>query len=204
MSAMKNNWADRWKGRTVVCIASGPSLTAEDCETVHAAGHPTIVTNTTFRLCLWADVLFAFDSRWWKASDDESKRLGFKSYADESAERFKGERVTTSLAGKSMGLTSMHGESWFEPYGNSGTAAVSLALIGGASRVVLLGYDCQRTGGKAHWHGDHPPMLGNAGSIASWPKKFANLAKRAGDRVVNCSRATSLTCFPRMDLKEAL
>ena len=54
-----------WRGRTVVCIASGPSLTAEDCELVRESGCPVIVTNTTFRLCPWADMLYAFDRPWW-------------------------------------------------------------------------------------------------------------------------------------------
>src|SRR5690606_3319410 len=59
----------RW--REVVCIASGPSLTADDCEAVKAwraqeEGRGVIVTNTTFRLCPWADVLYALDAAWWK------------------------------------------------------------------------------------------------------------------------------------------
>src|SRR5262245_15095240 len=59
------DWVGRWAGKTVVCIASGPSLIAEDCAKVKASGHPTIVTNTTFRMCPWAHVLFGFDSKWW-------------------------------------------------------------------------------------------------------------------------------------------
>src|SRR5690606_36428084 len=89
----------RW--RTVVCIASGPSLTADDVETVrrwrqeaqgeHAgagqdasaggpdrewAGGPVgvVVTNTTFRAAPWADVLYAMDRAWWLRYLDEVRK----------------------------------------------------------------------------------------------------------------------------------
>lgn len=88
---------------------------------------------------------------------------------------------------------------------NSGAGAIALAAHWGATRVILLGYDCQHTGGRAHWHGDHPDGLGNAGSVAKWPGQFAALAANLRDvSVVNCSRQTALTCFPREELGSAL
>ncbi len=71
--------------------------------------------------------------------------------------------------------------------------------------MILLGYDCQLTGGRAHWHVDHPGGLGNAGSVAKWPAQFAELAARlSGADVVNASRQTGLEVFPRSDLADAL
>ena len=189
-----DKWIDRWKGRTVVCIASGPSLTAEDCEKVRASGHPTIVTNTTVQLCPWADVLFAFDSAWLRM---------YRKEVDE----FKGAVLTWSKVGKNFGAESLADQGWYRNYGNSGTSAISLAISCGAKRIILLGYDCQRTGGKVHWHGDHPKGLGNAASLDKWPRQFASVAKYAAERgvtVENCSRATALTCFARKALEEAL
>lgn len=191
-----SDWVGRWKGRLVVCIASGPSLTPEDCEAVHATGLPAIVTNTTFRLCPWAEVLFGFDSAWWRE------------YKKEVDQTFKGKCLTSSLVGKSIGVESLYQQdSWVRSYGNSGTAAISLAVVGGASRVVLLGYDCQKTGGKAHWHQDHPKGLGNARSMPNWPRKFKQVASFAESKRVpvwNSSRETALTCFPRVPLEQAL
>jgi hypothetical protein len=186
---------DRWKGRTVVCIASGPSLTAEDCELVHRAGHPAIVTNTTFRLCPWADVLFGFDIVWWRT------------YRSEVEATFRGIRVTCSSQGRSVGVFSTENLPGFWHFGNSGTAAISLAVFGGASRIVLLGYDCQASNGRTHWHGDHPEGLSNARSLHTWPAKFlllAQYAKRKNVPVLNASRETRLTCFPRVRLEDAL
>lgn len=88
---------------------------------------------------------------------------------------------------------------------NSGAGAIALAASFGAQRVILLGYDCQHTGGKTHWHGNHPPGLGNAGKVSSWPSQFQQLKRQlSGVEVVNASRETALTCFPRMSLSEAL
>jgi hypothetical protein len=91
--------------------------------------------------------------------------------------------------------------------GNSGFGAVGLCVQWGASRVVLLGYDMQRTGNRAHWHGDHPGHLGQGNSFAMWTRRFASAAPQlvdAGIEVVNASRATALTCFQRMGIQEAL
>lgn len=189
----KDDLVGRFAGRTAVCIASGPSLTPEDCEAVHAVGLPTIVTNTTFRLCPWADVLFGFDGRWWRE------------YRGEIDASFKGHRLTCSAL-KMVGAESLHQVPWFRQFANSGASAISLAIAAGARRIVLLGYDCQRTGGQTHWHGDHPKSLTNAKSLPNWPQIFAKVAKFAKGKaeIVNCSRATALNCWPRIELADAL
>jgi len=190
---MRGEWVGRWTGRTVVCIASGPSLTKEDCETVRISGHPVIVTNTTFRMCPWADALLAHDGKWWKE------------YREEVEATFKGDRLTCSSAGAQYGAKSLLYQAWYQPAGNSGASAVSLAVSAGAAKIVLLGFDCQNTGGRVHWHGDHPSSLGNARTIANWPKQFDAVSRiTKGIQVINCSRQTILTCWPRGDLAESL
>lgn len=183
-----------WRGSTVVCIASGPSLTAEDCELVRASGHTTIVTNTTFRACPWAHGLYAFDSKWWRL------------YIEEIRSTFAGILFTQSLSAR-KGVICVAAEPRFRNFGNSGACAISLAIVAGATRVVMLGYDCGLTGGRSHHHGDHPTELNNCGSIGRWPIQFARLARYAQSRravVLNASRETALTCFPRVALEQAL
>jgi hypothetical protein len=90
---------------------------------------------------------------------------------------------------------------------NSGYQAVGLAYTWGASRVILLGYDMQYTGGRRHWFGDHPRGLNNATGLACWQRSFPKLAadaEKVGLEIVNASRETALTCFPRMRLEDAL
>lgn len=192
---MRETAKPAWIGRTVVCIASGPSLTVEDCDLVRQAGHPAAVTNTSFRMAPWADVIFGMDSAWWKQ------------YGKEVAATCTGRKMSTSQAAPSHGAESLYGCSWFPHALNSGAAVVELAIASGAARVILLGYDCQKTGGQTHWHGDHPKGLGNAMSVKRWPKHFQNVAehaRRAGCQVLNATRETALTCFERVNLEQVL
>jgi len=126
------------------------------------------------------------DEAWWKVHLDEVKRT------------FQGQRFSTNWIEGVSKVT-------LDPQRNSGLAAIKLAIQFGAERVVLVGYDCQHTGGQKHWHGDHPKSLGNAGSVQHWPMRFAGFARKlSGVEIVNASRETALGCFPRMDLEDAL
>jgi hypothetical protein len=89
-------------------------------------------------------------------------------------------------------------------FGNSGIGSIQLAIKGGAKRILLLGYDCQVTQGKTHWHGDHPKGLANARFLSTWPDKFRQFSKSVKVEIINCSRETALDCFPRMTLAKAL
>lgn len=91
--------------------------------------------------------------------------------------------------------------------GNSGYQAIHLAATFGAKRIILLGYDMQRTDGKLHWHGKHWGRLPNGNGFPSWIKQMSPLAKdlrKLGVEVINCSRQTALRCFPRASLEETL
>lgn len=89
--------------------------------------------------------------------------------------------------------------------GNSGFMAVSLALHFGASRVVLLGYDMQPTGGRLHWHADHVGMSNpEQFKIMGWVRRFGELAAQTSIPIVNATRETALRCFPRASLHESL
>ena len=184
-----------WDGRTVVCIASGPSLTADDCALVREAGYRTVVTNTTFRIAPWADALFAFDARWWKV------------YHKEVHASFAGLKLSASQIAQNYGAQITFGASWFRGFRNSGACAVSLAICAGARRIVMLGFDAMADAGRKHWHGDHPEGLENATSMPMWPQQFDSLARFASERgvvAVNASRRTRLTCFPTLALEDAL
>jgi hypothetical protein len=127
-------------------------------------------------------------------------------YIDEVRQTFRAELMTTASTLGSIGLKQLRlGNRAMPTFGNSGAGAVALAAYQGASRVVLLGYDLQQTGGKVHWHGNHPAGLGNAGSLHKWPAQFQKLAHSvSGIKVVNATRQTALEVFPKMTLEEAL
>lgn len=151
-----------------------------------------IVANTTFRIAPWADALFAMDRAWWE-----------EHFAEVSAD-FVGQRFTCNPLPARYGVTKLSKPA-YNAHGNSGAGCVSLAALGGAGRVLMLGFDCQHTGGMSHWHGNHPRSLGNAGQVDRWPAKFRELQRSIGNvEVINASRVTALDVFPRMTLEDAL
>lgn len=176
----------RWQGKTVACIASGPSLTRIDCELISAANLPTIAVNNSWQLVPFAQVIYAGDCAWWSQH--------IKSI-DIPAERWTCSR---SAADK-------HKINFHYAYGafNSGLRAIELAIEFGASKIILLGYDCTVKYGK-HWHEDHPGTRNpNANKCNAWKKQFSRLAKSRAT-IINCSRVTALDCYIKKSLEEVL
>lgn len=175
-----------WAGRTVACLASGPSLAVEDVRQVH--GLTRVVANNTWRLAPDADALYAADAAWWQVHRGEVP-AGIDLWTGSVA------------AAREFDLHLLQPD-----YGVSGVAALALAARLGATTVILLGHDCSLARGS-HWHGDHT-RTGNprAQDPAMWQRQYQQLADQLGGRVkvLNCSRYTELECFPRMDLDEAM
>lgn len=150
-------------------------------------------------------MLYACDTTWWLA------------YFPEVARFFQGEKWTTSARARDQfDLHWIYGvdkaglskdPTYITQGKNSGYQAIGLAHLFGARRILLLGFDLARSGGKTHWHGNHPHPLGNGGSYPSWVGAMNVLAKdlaAAQVEVINCSRKTALKCFPRSTIEEAL
>lgn len=92
---------------------------------------------------------------------------------------------------------------------NSGYQAVNLAYIFGITRMILLGFDMKIRDDKVHFFGDHPyhkKYQGpNSNTMKRWVFNFEQLAydlKREGVEVLNATRDTALTCFPRVRLED--
>lgn len=203
--------ARRWEGATAVCIASGPSLTAEDVERVRAARERgaclAIAVNREFATAPWADALYAADMRFWST------------YEAQIRSTFKGELWTMDrIAAKRYALRTVkrgRGEGYCEEPGtintggNSGFQALHLAAQWGARRVVLLGYDMQRTNGKEHHYGKHAGGLANGAGFKLWIPRFKPLLRdlqAMGVEVLNATRATALpeAWVRRIALEEVL
>lgn len=193
-----------WSGETVVCAASGPSLTAEDVDYVRGKAK-LVVVNTTFRLAPWADVMYAADLSFWNQYGAEIARVfhGERWTCAERAHRDFDCRLIRTTPGNGFSLV----KDRITTGGNSGYQAVHLAALWGAKRIVLIGYDMQRTGGQEHWHGPHEGGLRNGRNYDFWVRRFEPLArdlKKRGVEVVNCTRKTALKCFQRDTLESVM
>ena len=195
---------------TAVVVASGPSLTTEQCAQVAAAQSAgkchVIVVNDNWRLLPDADVLYAADGRGWR-HHWPAVSAGFR------GEMWTCKRETAKQYGichidstpRRAGLSRTPG--LIHEGGNSGYQAVGLAYHFGVTRIVLIGFDMQhRPGDPPHWFGKHPQGLSNAGGVKDWAPRFNALAddlRAEGVELLNCSLRTALT-VPRCDLAEAL
>lgn len=146
-------------------------------------------------------MLYACDDNWWKRYYHEvsAEFAGELWTQDNRAAQLYGLKRMPGIGAPGLGRTQIH---WG---GNSGYQAINLAYLWGAARIVLLGYDMKRTGGKSHWFGDHPKGLSGNSPYTKWVENFDRLAadlRDEGVRVVNATRETALTCFDRLPIWE--
>lgn len=177
-------------------IAPGPSMQRDDLDALRPVVHKAVAVNCAVFYAPWADVAFATDAVWWR-------------YYGPKIAWFKGKRVSRSY--RSHDVEQWRGK-WKRTGGNSGHMAIQYTVDHGATQVAIIGFDQQKTDGKAHCHADHPRYVGgqctnmaNAGGIAAWPKAMEATAKDLRERhveVINLSRETALTCFPRLSVEQ--
>lgn len=192
-----------WIGKTVFLIGGGPSLTGFDFERLRGKGI-IVAINDAVRFAPFADVAFTIDTVW------IDKRVAV-------LEAFAGEIVAAVpkdyqcpiararlLRRVNAVKISMRGDS-LSTGGNSGYAALMMALIRGAVRVYLLGYDMT---GAGHFHGGYRwRSRFGAQQYPLWAKRFGTLAALAqltGAEVLNCNRNSAITAFPFANLEETI
>jgi hypothetical protein len=204
-----------WKGETAVILASGPSLTREQCEAVRGKARVIAVNNQGIdtdcdgalvpAMAPWADLLYAADAKWWR-------------HYEARALKFAGRKVTirdTLPWPEVYSLKQSTEHAAFDPRpthlvsgGNSGYQAMHLAVHLGVSRIVLLGYDMKNgRGNRRHWFGSHPGRLDSRGNFSGWLRAFDKLAgvlKAKEIEVVNCTPDTALRAFRRLPLDQVI
>ncbi len=186
-----------WPDSTVVCIASGPSVTPADVDYCRGRAR-VLVINDAYTLAPWADALYACDDRWWNwhkgCPDFAGLKFGMLPHA------WPGVSFIRNMGDKGF-CTTGQGVCTGR---NSGYMAVNLAAALGAARILLLGYD-MKISGRSHFFGEHPnqqkPPVKTF--LEFWPNCIKPL-QTMGIAVVNCSRDTALKIFPRAPIEVAL
>jgi len=152
----------------------------------------------------WADVLYACDGAWWdKYIDEVCKTFRGEAWAFEHEAARYGIKI---IKGKTDGVgLGRHGT--INTGGNSGYQLINLVYLFGATKIILLGYDMQETGGKLHWHPNHPGELNRQANFRDWIDRMMPLARdleKQKIHVLNATRSTALRCFEKFPLEEAL
>lgn len=174
----------------IACVASGPSLTSRDCQTLYQRNIPIIAVNNSWRAAPFSRVIYAADCCWWETYSHD---------ITSPAERWCGDAFTARRFGIHCFPSALPGSF------NSGLRAIELAIHLGASTVLLVGYDCSVRDG-VHWHGRHTHLANpDVLSVNRWQGEFERLKQGAhGIEIINCSRSTRLRCFPKMKLETAI
>ena len=202
--------ARRWPESTIVCVASGPTLTAE--ELAHVRGRaPVIAVNDAVRLAPWADVLYSSDRGWWRyyggIPDFRGHRVGvgWKIGDASPIPRLPSVHVLTHTGAEGLELQ----PTGLRTGGHSGYAAINLAVHLGARRIVLVGYTCGPVEGRSHYFGRHPSGLteSTTENYANFRRAYQTLAgplSAAGVAVVNATPRSWITAFPWAEIGAAL
>lgn len=196
-------------GETMVILGGGPSLTVEDVNYVR--GKAPVIAIKEAAVCAipgktapapWAEVLYACDAKFWDWHKGAPLFTGLKYALEPQPGMWPDVHVLRNTGREGLEL---------DPTGlrtgqNSGMQAVNLAFHLGAARIILLGFDMWRNeAGEQNWFGNHP--LHQHSPYAIFLHYFGTIVeplKEAGIEVINCSRQTQLTAFPRASLMEVL
>lgn len=205
-----SNWSDR----PCIVVASGPSLTKAVADKIHRAqfhGWRAIVVNDAYRMVKSADVLYAADFAWWTAHDGARNFLGERWTSHSKSIAVCDDKSLVAGRYDLNFVLAKHGKGFSNDpqcihYGSpehSGFQAVNLAVLAGAKRIVLVGFDYGYQA-EPHFFGNHPNNLRQPKS-----HEYADMA-RAFDSVstdveiVNATPGSGLKKFPMVDLDEAL
>jgi len=156
----------------------------------------------------WADVLYACDATWWNCSGPDFGEFTGERWSSHSLSPRKNDDKTAAAAEHGLTLIEGCGGDGFsmDParihYGdNSGFQAINLALLFGARKIWLLGFD-MRINGKRHFFGDHPPACHKDSDYRQYIGHFETAARMLppGIEIINATPDSALRCFPRGQL----
>lgn len=167
----------------------------------------------------WADVNYFADARWWSWHREKPEFQAFRGQrvtiegGDGNCDPASRAALHEALARNEVWWLHNHSSTHLSdrPNGlatgmNSGYQALNLAILAGASKVLLLGYDMKAgAGGVQHWFGNHP-VVENPGIYSAFLNCFRKVAPRIqalGVKVINCSPDSALDCFERDTIENA-
>jgi hypothetical protein len=166
---------------------------------------PTIAVNDNWKRVPFAQVLYAADREWWEyhkfVPQFEGEKWTQHKGAKQWPTRANGMGLRVIRSAPSPGVSLEPG--LVHTGANSAFQAMNLAVLAGASRVLLLGCDMK----GRHWFGNHPGKLHRPSPYSRFRKAFEGAAPQLvqlGVEVINCSPISAIQAYPKMPLDEAL
>lgn len=190
------------KNRAVTIIGGGPSLSRSVVNAV--APYPHIATNNAIYLLNAPTLLVAIDRRWYEWHGSAVMSMGHVPvtalrpgvnlpyrgpyYSMEKDREAVWPPNDRTLAGK-----------------NSGHAAITLAILLGATRIYLAGFDMGFVDGQSHWHPEHNVPSSEANYSSRFRPDLEKVAVMGQQRgVVIAAITPSQADIPHVPLEEAV
>lgn len=205
-----------WPGRTVYIIGGGPSIKELDLTPLHK--ERVIGCNDAYSLGSWVDVCYFGDYGWieihnkeWIKRPDGTEHPGlfvFPGLKVTCAPSIKtiNDKSILRLERRPAGICLLPGKIAWNT--NTGFSAINLAIIFGAKKIVLVGFDMKLEDGESNWHHnlkDSPNAIlfkkFKSGSI----RMMKELAEKCPDvEIINANPDSALNCFPKMKFEECI
>ena len=201
-----------WPGETVFIIGGGPSLKNMDWAPFRS--QRVIGLNDAYRLGDWMGVCFWGDNRWWDVHCSELKSYrGMKISAQTGKPEGDPEVKWVHRWPDGLSVQNRIGWNW-----STGAAAINLALVMGARKVVLLGYDMKPgPKGERNWHDnnidsiplDYKEKPDMPSTLERQQEGFWTIARALpsvfpGAQVLNAGPDSVLQGFPMVNLEDVL
>lgn len=200
-------WFPDWTGEACAIVASGPSTKWVDVGLLQGKLR-VIAIKENSSLCPWADLVYGCDAAWWRNADGLPGYDGLKVAATLRLIRYPDIHII-KVSDPSCDKLVLTPPGTIGSGGNSGFQAVNMAVQFGVRRIILIGFDVNDHYGT-HWYGKadgEGRSNPSEWNFRRWREAFAFAAtqlQHAGIEVLNCSEFTSLKCFPKATLEQAL
>lgn len=170
--------------------------------------------NAAFLIGDWIDMVFFGDKRWYLENRERLALFpGLKVSCHASLLRNDTEKI------KVLPRNTKHGQGISPDYskicwnGNSGSAAISIAVNAGVTKIILLGFDMKLDkDSKQHWHGLYGTANRKAGEVKGLPferhsRGFPAIQRDAlirGVEIINACPDSTIKQFRKTTVKEIL
>jgi hypothetical protein len=220
-----------WKDRTVILIGAGPSLTPEQVDIVKAAHEAgtvqCIAINDAYLWAPFADVLYFADWQYWLWHETGTPKPKLGLAAEQVKDKFAafaGQKCSILYSQLNITDDKVHilqNRDGLDRHGDglslvptqlatgrhSGYQALGVAALAGSKKIILVGFD-GRPGknGEPNFSGGHVRPT-NPAIYEYMRKAFAageHEIREAGIKVLNANLDSSIECFPKVPLSEAI
>lgn len=194
-----------WTGEDAFLIGGGASLRGFPFKRLE--GHHVIGCNDAFRLGASICPICHFsDAAWWQKSKHDLLAYGGVMISSAPSIKNIKEQRFYHVHREKHGLHDGDRIGWNY---STGAAAINLALLFGARRVFLLGFDLQLVNSQSHWHRCHKKVTKES-SFVRFMRGFDDVFRTLpqvfpGREVINVTNGESrLNHFPMVAIPELI